>query len=205
MNSDKASPKASPDANDQIQVSPYVPRQLIVTLMEVDGGNDAQKALQKILEVRVLRTKIKAVESHNGGIFNDVQKDYSQEFVVREQYNKQIYTALRRYRESGLPIKILMFEPDPTHTKVIDAWMIENGKIGFVRTSSFPYRDVNTIQVPLAEGDAPFPGTAAQINTTFTIFGDLHHELSIIDLAQMVFDEMNQAGKNPIRQFEPAA
>lgn len=196
---------AIPDVSKFIQGSPYVPRQLLIRLMGVDGGNVAQKALQEILELRILRTKIKAVESNNGGLIDDVQEGYQQEFVVGEQYGKTIYTALRGYREMGLPIEILMFEPDPTHTKVVDAWLLKKGRIQHVRTSTFPHRDVTTTVAPLAEGDAPFPGTMNPVHTTFSILGELHHQLNLIDLAQLAFDEMNQAIRNPNSEFVPAA
>ncbi len=196
---------AMPDANKFIQASPYVPRQLIIRLMGVDGGNEAQKALQNILELRVLRTKIKAVESNSGALVDDVQEIYQQEFVVGEQYGKAVYTSLRGYREMGLPIEILMFEPDPTHTKVVDAWLLKKGRIQHVRTSTFPHRDVTTTVAPLAEGDAPFPGTVNPVHTTFSILGELHHQLNLIDLAQLAFDEMNQVIGTPTGAFNPAA
>lgn len=196
---------AVPDINRYIQASPYVPRQLIIRLMGVDGGNVAQTALQDILEHRILRTKIKAVESNSGALIDDVQEIYQQEFVVGEQYGKTVYTSLRGYREMGLPIEILMFEPDPTHTKVVDAWLLKKGRIQHVRTSTFPHRDVTTTVAPLAEGDAPFPGTMNPVHTTFSILGELHHELNLIDLAQLVFNEMNQVVGTPIGEFIPAA
>ena len=194
-----------PDYDEVIQVSPYVPRQLIIKLMDVNGGDVTQKALQTVLETQIVRTKIKAVESANGGLSDDKQQGYLQEFVARELYAKQIYNMLRHYRDMGGFIKILMFEPDPTHTKVVDAWMLEMGRIHHVRTSTFPYRDVTGSEAPLAEGNTPFPGTTTQVNTTFSIVGDLHHGLDLIPLAQEIFDEMNQVGRNPNLAFEPAA
>lgn len=182
------------NGNDIVKPSLYSPGQLILSLELSGQALPMDLALQEILEQKVIRTAIKARESVNGNLIKNKCEGYLQDFVVQELYAKQIYNSLRRYREEGRLINLLMFETDPTHTKVVDAWMIQAGKILHIRTSSTPTRDIalTSQQLARSEVEAKIAEIAegGQVTTTFSILGDLSHDLSLIDRAQDVFHQM---------------
>lgn len=143
--------------------SPYMPRNLIFVLLDVEHPatmeeltspskeKELQLGLKHILELCLTRSWIRANESSDHGladavkIVNDVQKIYSQTFVVAEQADKQRYNMLRRYRqqqESLGQIRLLMIEPSLCTTGAVDAWLLEKGKIGNIRNAWTPGREL---------------------------------------------------------------
>lgn len=142
---------------------PYMPRNLIFVLLDVEHPatmeelispskeKELQLGLKHILELCLSRSWIRANESSDHGLadvvklVNDVQKIYSQTFVVAEQADKQRYTMLRRYRQQQETlghIRLLMIEPSLCATRAVDAWLLEKGKIGNIRNGWTPGREL---------------------------------------------------------------
>lgn len=79
---------------------------------------------------------------------------------------------------------VLYLEPDPTHTKVVEAWLSTNMR-------------PNTAGPVEGSRDLTAPGQTVEFDVEYTAL--TQHGLGVIQFAQQVFDEINQTGINPNR------
>lgn len=226
--------------NDYVAMTAYVPRNLIILLpdLEEDVGYTAQsennredselsmlslqaRSIKTIFEMHVVRTRIKAVENQHRLLQNNVQQNYSQDFVCFERYGKALYHALRvwRDRRAANTLRIIMIEPDPTMTRVVDAWELV-GQIDQIRNESVPTRDLSGEFLTVREGrlnitldaDDPQPTETVQrlmrehektrnhspnaraLHTTVSVVGTLTHTLDVMEVGQKLLDEMTAKG-----------
>ena len=188
------------DFSNYVGLAAYVPKQLIILLPEfedlgyvedpsvwTDPAVNLKSCLKAMFEMHVLRTRIKATENRMRLMVEDRQEDYIQDFVFVERLGKVYYNAFRKWRAQvpADPFSMMMLEPDPTHTRVIDAWEFTDCRIDQIRTDAIPTRDLNT---------AVLHNTP--VHTTVSVIGSLSHRLNLIEKGQVLLDKMNQSGMN---------
>lgn len=169
----------------------YRPNNLIIvpTMPELvdpkPSGSECQQHLdvmKYLLEFQVHRTSIKAVENSARLLDNDVQENYSQDFVFVERKNKAIYNFFRMWRaryQVFYPFEILLIEPNGNMLQSVDAWKMRKVKVDQVRCDFVPRRDL-TKAAP--EGVH---------YTTVSLVGELHHEYGLIKEADKVMSAIS--------------
>ena len=164
----------------------YRSRNLIICLSNFTTDLELdQESLKEIFEMYVKKTEISDEQVRNALI--TWKTPYSQTFEFSERADKVIYNALRQWAfksDGSRMFNILMYEPDASFTKVVDAWMITGAMLDDVRTSSVPARNL-------------MEASDTTVTTSVVVKGELLHDLPLMSTAQLDLDRMNAAGISP--------
>lgn len=204
------------DFTQHVSASAYVPRPLIVLVpdlkkytpcledvtkqqMASDFDELLEGTIASIFEIQVMRTSVRAVENQRRLLQDNVQNDYSQDFHFSERYAKVIYHSLRLWRDRRVnnTLRLLLLEPDPTLSKILDAWEIV-GKIDQIRNSAVPTRDlVNLPSLEQNREGIEFDPDGKNYVTTVSVKGKLTHTLNVLEEGRLLWDKMNKAALSP--------
>lgn len=169
-----------------LETAAYRSRNLIICLSQFTTDLDLeQERLKRIFEQHVRKTEISDEQAGNALI--TWKTPYSQTFEFTERAGKVIYNALRQWAfksDGSQAFSILMYEPDASFTKVVDAWMITGAMLDDVRTSSVPARNLMEV-------------SDTTVTTSVVVKGELLHDLPLMSTAQLDLDRMNAAGISP--------
>ncbi len=211
----------TPDLN--ISADPYAPAQLLVHVVR---GLEQYPFIASLLNFHVHKLQMRAREhqSFTPGRLNTLSQgyleDHLQDLQFREMADKRIYNEFRALRDNPRKIAfdLIIIEPDASHKRAIDAWLLRKATVCCVdnnfeprrnphQQSAVVLREAIRAKAPSLVKSGAVPPTDEPVSpdkieprtylTTVSLHCRLEHTTSILlDQAQPLLDRIYAAGVN---------